>query len=63
MKKSKRQFFTISGEIFLTGYIQINLDKLLNTTSMAIFALRLLTLGQRKSIKIRSRGLVTTSLL
>jgi hypothetical protein len=60
---STRQFFTTSDEIFLTGYIQTNLENPSNTTNMAIFPFRLLTMGPTKSIKIRSRDFVTISLL
>jgi hypothetical protein len=60
---SSRQFFATSDEILLTGYMQTNLEKPSSTTSTATFPLRLLTKSPTNSIKMCSRGLVTTSLL
>jgi hypothetical protein len=44
-------------------WVHTNLEEQPNTTNMAVFRLCLLTMGPRKSTKIHSRGLVTTSLL
>jgi hypothetical protein len=60
---SRMQFFMTSDEIFLTGYMDTNLEKPSSATKMSMFLLLLLTVGPKKSINILSRGLVTISLL
>jgi hypothetical protein len=44
---SRWQLFTPFNEVFLTGCMETNLEKPSNTTKMAIFPLRILTIGKR----------------